>query len=404
MKESKSINKSKIYSSLIKLIWISILCCWILKIFGYKEFEIPIVKIEINIYLQSILNGILYFINMIFVSLISCKRKLLNKEIILIFILSLLPYGLSLFTATYKFKMIVEYLVIILYGLLLIKDKIHKIIIENTLIYIILGVYQIITMLYKNINITFLYNDFFTELILQIDFYLLLLITTLHNFKKGDYIHDRWYSFYLVLSRRICSKKSLFKNQKIIQKSVKDTNDEVGYKIFGIMLSLFQFILVGVTCYFVNKVIVEYFIIFISFLVLKCTLGKSYHAETIIACTSLALVVFVSATRLSVPLYISIILNILIGLLIAILMYILYYYNKYTLVGKEPLKRGMSKEVLLEKCKICNLTPQETEIMVLFYCDKVKIFKIANKFGYSEANISKIKESILKKFKALDLI
>ena len=51
--------------------------------------------------------------------------------------------------------------------------------------------------------------------------------------------------------------------------------------------------------------------------------GISYHAKTILTCTTISVLVFTLATRISLPLYISILCNVLIGLLIAYILFII---------------------------------------------------------------------------------
>lgn len=58
---------------------------------------------------------------------------------------------------------------------------------------------------------------------------------------------------------------------------------------------------------------------------------------------------------------------------------------------------GMDRELLLAKCKEKDLTEKETQVLVMFYCDRLPRWKIGNKLGYGEDNISKIKKRALDK-------
>lgn len=286
-------------------------------------------------------------------------------------------------------------------GFLFIKDKWYKVLVEATLISIIFIVYQCITMLYKEVNINIIVNDFITEKILSIDLYILLLLTSLRNIKKGDYIHDRWIRFLVVLSNKRRSKESLPKDQKLIQQESigKQTTDELGYKLFVIILALFQFTLVGTLCYFINNVTWQFIVIFVSFVFMRKCFGKSYHANSVIVCTTLSCVVFVCATRLSLPPYISVLCNVLIGCLVAYMMYVMYYFIKYTTAQGVTIRRGMSKESLLEVCSINNLNEFETNLLIDFYCNKYSAVFLARKYGYSSDNIHKIKAKLLKRIR-----
>jgi DNA-directed RNA polymerase specialized sigma subunit len=77
----------------------------------------------------------------------------------------------------------------------------------------------------------------------------------------------------------------------------------------------------------------------------------------------------------------------------------MYYYAKYTTIEGITIHRGMSKESLLELCKLRELDELETNILTMFYCDRWKLPRIAMKLKYSESSISRIKERALKKIR-----
>ena len=95
---------------------------------------------------------------------------------------------------------------------------------------------------------------------------------------------------------------------------------------------------------------------------MRAFFGMSYHAKTIITCTSLATLVFSIATRVSLPLYISILCNVLIGLLIAYILFI--------------IAQNETNSKLLEKYKV-NVSMMDKESIMI-------------KFGLSEIEASMI--------------
>ena len=401
--KTPTLDKTKIYGTALGLCWITILSCLLLKFFGFREFILPDFTNSLNPWIRRTINLFTYELNSMFYLIILIKRKPTVKEITLMLCLSLIPFALSLFTITYNFKIIAEISIYFIVGLYCIKDKWYKILLESILILGIFTVYQVITFGYKEINPHIIVDNFILEKILSLDLYIMLLLTALHNLKKGGYIYDRWFRFLVILSKRIFSKKSLQQNQKLIKEVDKDraqdVENELGYKIFIIILSIFQYTVVGTACYFVNNVVLEYIIVTISFFTLRSVFGKSYHVNSIIKCTTLSIIVFISTTRLTLPLEVSILFNIVLGLVVAYMMYVMYHYVKYTNAQGITLERGMTKHDLDTLCEYYNIEHIEKAVLTDFYCNRFKIPKIAMKYNYSVDNINKIKAKAIKKIR-----
>jgi hypothetical protein len=247
-------------------------------------------------------------------------------------------------------------------------------------------------MSYKGINIKVNPVGFIPDKILQIDYYTLIILTVLNELKKGGYIYGRWIKFLDLLSKRKSFEKSIQQNQKNVQEI------EFGFKLFIILLSIAQFFVVGVACYFINGVIFEYIAIFVSFCVMRQIFGKSYHSDSIIKCTTLAIVVFVTATRISLPLWLSSLCNVMIGCLIAYMMYIMYYYIKFTSISGTTIYRGMKLEDLNDLCDLYKIEQIDKTILVEYYVKRKRLDNIAIKLNYSVEAIKKRKAKVLKVF------
>ena len=392
------ISKDKTYSNLILLCWLTIIFCWIIKLCGYKEFEIPVYIIDINIWIRRIINLILYYVNGIFFLLLMIKRTPKIKEILLLCGLELIPFTLSFcidYPILLALRIPLEYIIYFLIGWYCLKDKWWKVLLEAVNILTTMLLYQIISELYKNINLNISVENFIVEKILLIDYYMLLILTTLKYMKKGGYIYGwRWCWILANLSKLRFCKKTICENEKPIQESI-----EPGFRLFIVLLSIFQLSVVGTVCYFINNVTWQFIIIFVSFVVMRKCFGKSYHANSVIVCTTLSCVVFVCATKLSLPSYISVLCNVLIGCLVAYMMYVMYYFVKYTTAQGVTIRRGMSKDALLEVCYTNNLNEFETNLLIDFYCNKYSAVFLARKYGYSSDNIHKIKAKLLKRIR-----
>ena len=352
---------------------------------------------NLNIWIIRLVNYVLYLINSICFSMLIAKRKLKLKETFIVIGLCTPLFIMSLYSFLLIPKFILEIIIYILIGKLLLKDKMWKVTLEAITIFLIINVYQIISLMFKSLNVRIVANNFVVDKLLLFDYYIMIVLTYLKASKRGGYIYARFRRFKLlvVLSNRRSRKESISKNQSVIHKE--SVESEKGYKLFVVMLSVFQFTLVGFLCYFINNVTWQYIVVFISFVVMRLCFGKSYHCNSVIACTTLSCVTFISATRLGLPPHISVLCNVLNGCLLAYLMYVLYYFFKYTTAQAITIQKGMSKDLLLIVCKENNLTEFETNILIEYYCNRNKLLWIANKYGYSEDRLKAIKRNILER-------
>lgn len=392
MKNKIKIDIGNATSKLILLCWMTIIACTILKFFGYKEFEIPIIsKIELHHIIRKIINCIFYCLNGICFVLILIKRKLNLKEFLIVLIVNIILFIISMFPKLNILVLILEFSSYAFIGMLLIKDKLYKSIIESFVILIIFSIYQILTMLYKNINIGIKPVDFISNLCLEVDYYAFVLLTIIREFKKGGYIYGRWQTILAILSKRKCYKE-------VVRQDQDKVSQEVGYKLFLIVLSIAQIFLVGTICYFVNNVILEYFIIIVSFFVMRQVFGKSYHADSVLACTTLSVIVFTIATRLPLPQWLSILCNVFIGCMVAYVMYMWYYYAQYVTKEEIVIRSGMKREDLIYLCERANLTKLATDRMLLKYVEGKSTKEIAVIEG---VELESIKSSIRRSRKAI---
>lgn len=351
----------------------------------------------INVWIRRGINYVFYIINSVAFAMLLVKRKLKFKEFGIVFLLFTPLFYMSLYSKLLPIKFILEILFYIILGKLLIKDKFWKIILECITIFILVNLYQIISLFYKNINLAIISNNFFVDKVLLIDYYTLIILTYLYASRKGEYLFYgyRWFKQLVVLSKRKSIKKSVRNVSINLQKE--SVKNDTGFKLFALMVAVFQFMLVFTLCYFINKTTWQFVIIFVSFCVMRAVFGKSYHCNTIIGCTALSCFVFLIATKLSISSYITILCNVLIGLLMAFMMFVMYHYSKYTNAQGITLSRGMDKESLLAMCENLQLNDMEQRIMVDFYVNKKSNLQIAMALGYSEDNIKKIKAKIIKR-------
>ena len=255
--------------------------------------------------------------------------------------------------------------------------------------------YQYISLKTKGLIISIAKETFTNSLILQIDFYMLIIIALLYFNKKGVHLYElvykfickiRWrpLAFIRIFSKRNCKEKCLQQNQEDVQ----EIKFEVGYFIFNIVLFAFQFMLILTICYFIKNTLINVLLIFISFTILRKVFGKSYHADTIIKCTTLSTIMFIVATELSFNINISILSSVFVGAFLAYLMHIYYYYYNYIKNNNDLTK--LTLEQL--KQKLYYLTELEINLIYdYWHKDKhITADDIAEKYGYNKMKIYRI--------------
>lgn len=169
-------------------------------------------------------------------------------------------------------------------------------------------------------------------------------------------------------------------------------------KIKNILASILQFggiILLGI----LFERLIEVLIIIPLFFWFRSKYTKTFHAKTIWYCTLYTLIMFLIICLIAQPVYISILITIILCFFTTEILFFLQDYIDLNKVKKFKIYKGMNKQVLIDKCKMFNLTDVEIQVLTMYYCDKLKRWQIGNVLNYSEDNISKIKEKALNKFK-----
>jgi hypothetical protein len=111
------------------------------------------------------------------------------------------------------------------------------------------------------------------------------------------------------------------------------------------------------------------------------------------------MIVFVAATRLSLPLWLSSLCNVVIGSCVAYIMYIVYYYIKFTNITGITIYKGMKSEDLNALCDLYKVDDIDRYILTSYYVHRKRLDYIAVKTHYSIDNVKKRKANVLNKFK-----
>ena len=126
--------------------------------------------------------------------------------------------------------------------------------------------------------------------------------------------------------------------------------------------------------------------------------AKTYHASDFVQCTIHTFIMLIAVCLISLPLHISLIFIVLLSYITTDILYYLEDYLQLLKAKQLKISYGMNEELLIDKCKELNLSQLETDVLVMFYCRRMKRYEIGIKLNYSEDNISKIKSKALSKF------
>lgn len=126
---------------------------------------------------------------------------------------------------------------------------------------------------------------------------------------------------------------------------------------------------------------------------------KTFHKDTYIQCATSTLILMIIIGKISAPLELSVGLSVVLSYIITEVLFFIQDYKDLIGIKEVKIRIGMNKTILKKKCEMYNLSEIETNVLVYFYCDRLKRWQIGNILNYSEDNISKIKVKALNKFK-----
>lgn len=177
---------------------------------------------------------------------------------------------------------------------------------------------------------------------------------------------------------------------------LKELYYKIPFQAILIFYTIVQFGGILIISYFMDMLLET--IIFIPlFFIFRRKYSKTFHAEDFLPCTAYTFIMFIIKNKISLPISSSILLTVVLAYTTTDALYYIKDYIDIVNVKVIKIRRGMDKDLLISKCKQANLTEDETYVLVEYYCNRKKRFEIGMDLGYSEANISKIKEKALSK-------
>lgn len=277
-----------------------------------------------------------------------------------------------------------------------------KIFIKKQIKYIlILTIYQIISLVTRNINVNYQYGNFLIDSILNLDQLLMLGINYNIVMMKGeDFKCLEELEAGLSLLKKINLKTLLKRLQRNLHNfSEKDKVEKLSIIIY-ITLSLIWNTLSVLLILFVaklNHTFVECIFILTSFWLSKRTFGKPFHLSSMAHCFIVSNLTYYGLNRITTPLGISILVPIMLGVGLS------YITSKLVKKIYKPLYKGMPKETFEETIiKIVDKDSDKYKICYDYYISKKSALYLANKYNYTEAGIRKILNVVNNKIKELN--
>lgn len=376
------------YKHVLLICILVIVICFAMRLFGYSGFYIPVIESSLNnnIVLITICYGMLYTINAILIIILIVKRKLKPKELIMSAIVFTILYIIGLLFNIGYIKFIIELVLFIVLPILYSKNKF--IIIESIIMYCLVLTYQAISMSTKGIVIELTKETFTTNLILNLDYYMLLATALLYLCMKGEHVYELVYKLIGSFRRRSLAINRILPKRNSEEKCLQQNEEnvfEIGYFIFNIGLFILQMLLVLSICYFIKNTLINVVLIYISFVILRKVFGESYHADSILKCTVISVTSFITATSLSLDINISLLSSVFIGLVLAYAMKVYYYYDQYVKCNSD-----LTKLPLDELRTILHYLSDIEVNMVYDYWHKesnITVDDIADKYGYNKMKV-----------------
>lgn len=401
-------DRDIVNAKMLRLMVVTMIVCWIIKICGSTIFEIPFLNIEVNFVVELVVNLLLNILCWVLTIMIVTKRKLSIKECAIIGCTTTFVFIISLFIQ--MFKLLLEIPIVFSLSYIFSDNKQwSKILKETIFIFAIITLLQIVSMSYRGLNINSFDYDFTVTSILSIDFYIVMLVLTEYAIRrKGVYLYEKFIQFILGKWKHRSTVTGVLPERESVSDTLQENcevTNRTSYKIFLIVFSMCQFLLVFLATIGINWLIglfvpntpvgFQFGIIFVVFVVMRAVLGNSYHSNMVGKCTTVAIITFTCATQVSLPTYVSVQVNVFIGFLVAFIMYKLYTEEFNAEADRFSVCRGMDKEQMVIICDRYNINGLSRDIMIYFYCDRHKVDKIAFMVGYSNDNVAKLKKQAL---------
>ena len=190
MKEN---DKRKILKRIIGLCWFSLILCMVVKLFGGNYFEIASKNenfinvcnwLETNFISTVIMYGFYCLSYYLIISIFS-RNCIKGKNKMILIIVALLLCIIKGHSNIIGF--VIETISMILLPLFMSEGKKSKIIINSVISYVVINVFQLLSLFIRNIDAQLVNANFCISLLFQVDYYIMLILYYLYSVKlRGE--------------------------------------------------------------------------------------------------------------------------------------------------------------------------------------------------------------------------
>ena len=242
-------------------------------------------------------------------------------------------------------------------------------------------------------------NNPIMNIILNLDYFLSLIIIYKIIFKKGD---EKLCGCQVEVGSSLQKKKHLLDLQEKLLKNYsnfkkynkQDKATIVIYTILSLIWNIFTVIVVLFVAK-LNNTFIECLFIISSFWLSKKVFGKAFHLKSMVGCFVLSNVTYYVLNRITTPIGISIIIPVMLGVGLS------YLTSKLVRKAK-PLYKGMSEDDFNNSIlKVVDENSDKYKICYDFFIKKENAISLGYKYNYTEAGIRKIAARINEKIKTL---
>ena len=400
----------KLFSKSIQTYYFLLLIVVIIKLLGGNYFAIVYTNRTVNIIndfittwkLENIWYAITLYVNVYIVA--SFTTNINNKPL-----KKYIAYCLPIIILFQYIKgkigaigLILDYTYLVILPLIYLKIKKIKITKENIFNYItimiIVTITQIVSMLTRDRHLNNVANGLYANIILNLDYFLILLIVhKLYFYKGGENLCQVVVSFGLqkLTSLKNSLKRLQTKSQKKTTKinSKEETITKLIYIPLYTLWNLFTMLII-VLIAFLNDAFIEAIFITVAFWVNKFAFGKPFHFKSVAICFAFSSITYYVLTRVTFSTETSFLIPISLGVALS-------YITSHFIKKNTNLYKGIPESELIDIVKQVEDNALTIKILKEYYCDRLDDRVIARNNNYSIDSIRKIRQRVNKKLKSL---
>lgn len=394
---------NKYLSTSLKVYLFVLIIVFILKMMGLDYFGIDINNQKV-IYIEQILakyklTEVSYFIVlMIYQYLMTSiivkdnNKKLKKFTLLTIPSTAILQHIKSIYVNN-PFMFICEMIYIFALCKIFNKKTKAKDIVKKLLIILLL---QFISYITRGKMDTLYESNYVSNLLLNLDYFIMLLIYQNIEMKGGISCQD-------TVGSSLQKKNHLKNLLKKLQTNLHNFNKKekverltiIIYLILSFLWNIFTLVIIFLIAK-INGTLIECIFITSAFWITKQTFGKAFHLKSMTQCFIVSNITYYVLNRITTPLGISIIAPIMLGVGLS------YVTSKLTKKLYKPLYRGMPKDLFDEYIlKVEDKGSDKYNICYEYYIEKKMAINLSMKYHYSESGIKKILKIVNKKIKEL---